>query len=114
MYLLTISLFELGQFLRILLWVFIPIFILVLLITTYIHHRRKRQVPKVVLEMGDLLMSGEADAIAYAEYQPDEDKLYKGLLWMKEKFEEYRVQADERVGLLRVQLDERTAVIEAL
>jgi len=112
MYLLTISLYEFGQFLRIVLWIFVPLFAIVLLITTYVHHRRKRQIHEVVLEGGELLVS--AEPIPYIEEQPDEDNLYKGLLWMKQKFEEYRIQSDDRVGLLKVQLDERTATIESL
>ena len=112
MHLLAISLFELGQFLRIVLWVFLPIFVIVLLIITYIHHRRKRQAPRLALEAGELLVSVESIP---ADMEPPEgDGLYKGLLWMKEKFEEYRVQSDERMSALKGQLDQRAATIEAL
>ena len=115
MHLLAISLYELGQFLRIVLWVFVPIFVIVLLITTYLHHRRKRRTAQMALETGELLLSaGSIESIPADMDQPDEDNLYKGLLWMKQKFEEYRIQADERVGALRVQVDQRGAAIEAL
>jgi peptidoglycan hydrolase CwlO-like protein len=112
MYLLLITLYELGQFLRIVLWVFLPLFVIVLLITTYLHHRRKRQRTEIALEGEELLLSGETAQVDGE--QLEEDNLYKGLLWMKQKFEEYRMQSDERVSNLKVQLDERGAAIEML
>lgn len=112
MYLLAISLFELGQFLRIVLWIFLPIFVIVLLITTYIHHRRKRQAPRLALETGEIL--APVESISADVEPPEKDDLYKGLLWMKEKFEEYRVQSDERVSALKGHMDQRAATIEAL
>jgi len=112
MHLLAISLFELGQFLRIVLWIFLPIFVIVLLITTYIHHRRKRQAPRLALETGEL--SVPVGSVSADPEPPEGDDLYKGLLWMKEKFEEYRVQSDERVSALKGDLDQRVATIEAL
>jgi uncharacterized coiled-coil protein SlyX len=112
MHLLAISLFELGQFLRIVLWVFLPIFVIVLLITTYIHHRRRRRPPQLALEAGELFVS--AGPISADLEQPEGDSLYKGLLWMKEKFEEYRVQSDERMSALKADLNQRAATIEAL
>jgi len=102
MHLLLITLYELGQFLRIVLWVFVPLFVIVLLITTYLHHRRKRQSAEVALETGEWLLP-EGPAPEERE-QPEENDLYKGLLWMKEKFEEYRVQSDERVSALKEEL----------
>ncbi len=39
---LTISLYEFGQFLRIVLWIFIPVATISMLVTTYLHYRRKR------------------------------------------------------------------------
>jgi len=105
MHFLIISLYELGQFLRIVLWVFLPLFVVVLLITTYLHHRRKRRSMPVALETGELLLPEGSEESAPAEMeQPDEDNLYKGFLWMKQKFEEYREQSDERVGALKEEL----------
>ena len=112
MHLLLITLYELGQFLRIVLWIFLPLFVIVLLITTYLHHRRKSRAGEVAVE-GEELLLPEGSVPADRE-EPDEDNLYKGLLWMKEKFEEYRVQSDERVSNLKAQLDERGAAIETL
>jgi flagellar biosynthesis/type III secretory pathway M-ring protein FliF/YscJ len=106
MQLLVISLYELGQFLRIVGWVFVPIFVIVLLITTYIHHRRKRRAPEMALAV--------AAADGNNGEEVEEDNLYKGMLWMKDKFEAYREQADERVGALKIQLDQRTSLIEVL
>lgn len=91
MYLLLITLYELGQFLRIVGWVFLPLFVIVLLITAYLHHRRKRQIR---VSMAD----GEGME------EPDQENLYKGFLWMKQKFEEYRRQSDERVSVLKEEL----------
>lgn len=45
---------------------------------------------------------------------PGGNEPYKGMLWIKEKFEEYRLQADERMGALRTELDRRGAIIESL
>jgi len=57
MHLLTISFYEFGQFLRILLWIFLPLFIIVLLITTYIHHRRRFRGAGIILENEGLLLA---------------------------------------------------------
>ncbi|HXB92045.1 MAG TPA: hypothetical protein VNU72_07145, partial [Puia sp.] len=40
---LTINLYEVGQFLRIFLWIFLPLSMISLLVTTYFHYRRKRR-----------------------------------------------------------------------
>lgn len=45
---------------------------------------------------------------------PGENEPYKGMLWIKGKFEEYRLQTDERMGALRTELDRRGAIIENL
>jgi len=141
MHLLTVSFYELGQFLRILLWIFLPLFIIVLLITTYIHYRRENRNAGVIVENEGLLLAVDAregifsdqpfregdtpvSEVARAEGslsegqtlmgQPDGDNLYKGLLWMKQKFEDYREQTDQRMGTLKEQLEQRTAVTHQL
>lgn len=141
MHLLTVSFYEFGQFLRILLWIFLPLFIIVLLITTYIHYRRANRNAGVIVENEGLLLAvgagegpfsdqpvreGETPVseVARAENslsegqtlmgQPDGDNLYKGLLWMKQKFEDYREQTDQRMGTLKEQLEQRTAVTQQL
>ena len=106
MYLLLITLYELGQFLRIVGWVFLPLFVIVLLITAYLHHRRKRQMRASVPD-GEEFLSPEGAGTPETEPgrgEPDEDHLYKGFLWMKQKFEEYREQSDQRVSALKEEL----------
>jgi hypothetical protein len=127
---LTISFYELGQFLRIVLWIFLPLFVIVLLVTTYIHHRRKMRDAGVFMESHGLVLAMEgiegaypgekpaSDASPVLEVidmdQPDGDNLYKGLLWMKQKFEDYREQADQRIAMLKEQLDQRTAAVQQI
>jgi len=139
MHLLTISFYEFGQFLRILLWIFLPLFVIVLLVTTYIHHRRRSREAGIIVENDGLLLAVEfPDGVgttsaqetpertgsslsgtedlqsSMGQGQPDGDNLYKGLLWMKQKFEDYREQADQRIGTLKEQLEQRTAVAQQL
>jgi hypothetical protein len=102
MYLLLITLYELGQFLRIVGWVFLPLFVIVLLVTAYLHHRRKRQMMASMPDAEEFLLSEGAPLPDMEE--PDGDSLYKGLLWMKQKFEEYRQQSDQRVNALKEEL----------
>jgi len=102
MHLLLISLYELGQFLRIVLWVFLPLFVIVLLITTYLHHRRKRLPAEEAPEAGEWPLP--EGSVPEEREEPEENDLYKGLLWVKQKFEEYRMQSDERVGALKEEL----------
>jgi len=130
MHLLTITFYEFGQFLRILLWIFLPLFIIVLLITTYIHYRRTNRNAGIIVENEGLLLAMDSGEGTFSEQpfrkgdtpvsevtdmgQPDGDNLYKGLLWMKQKFEDYREQTDQRIGTLKEQLEQRTAVAQQL
>jgi hypothetical protein len=155
MYLLTINLYELGQFLRIVLWIFLPIVILSMLVTTWLHYRRKGR------EQGGMLLAvegfgrlpeeshlraseaeaaaglagaaeatadsvrgadttadsvGDATATANAtndsadpaareeEWNEGNENIYRGILWMKEKYEQYRDMADRRYDQLREEL----------
>jgi len=117
-----ISGYELGQFLRILLWIFLPVAILSMLVTTWLHYRRRRR------ESGEILLSiegldtgngreeifvpvrlsengGEGEKDTEGEDQEYRDTVYKGILWMKEKYEQYRDMADQRYERLK---DEHT------
>jgi len=130
MHVLTISFYEFGQFLRILLWIFLPLFIIVLLITTYIHHRRRSRRAGIIVENEGLLLAVDPGEGVFSDQpfregvapvsgavdmgQPDGDNLYKGLLWMKQKFEDYREQTDQRIGTLKEQLEQRTADTQQL
>ena len=118
-----ISGYELGQFLRILLWIFVPMVIVSMLVTTWLHYRRKRR------DGGDLLLSIEGYGDGEAEiFQPIrvaakmagdssdtgeetgddtreyKETVYKGILWMKEKYEKYRDMSDQRYERLKDEL----------
>ena len=136
MYLLTINLYELGQFLRIVLWICLPVAILSMMITTWFHYRRKR------MDEGQLLLSvegfdpgggqdrlhempatgssggarmtatGEPGELPVTEAPLPEDEwmdgnnnIYRGIMWMKEKYEQYRELTDKRYEQLRDQLN---------
>jgi len=133
MYRLLINLYEFGQFLRILLWISVPLVILSMLVTTWLHYRRKRQVPEELLlslsgakgrEMGreeagpvvapSVLQSAGIggngrDPLGESAEEPaldpeQQEKVYKGILWMKQKYEQYRDMADRRYEQLKEQL----------
>jgi hypothetical protein len=42
------------------------------------------------------------------------ETIYRGILWMKEKYEQYREQADRQLAALRVQLDLKQGIIDEL
>jgi hypothetical protein len=97
MYLLSINFYELGQFLQIILWISLPMVIIVLLVTTYLHYRKKRKREKekeyVDIAGGPVEISLENTGNAY-----------RGLLWMKDKYEEYRDQTDNKLERLKGEL----------
>lgn len=122
MYLPIISGYELGQFLRILMWIFVPVAILSMLVTTWLHYRRKRR------ETGEAFLSieglnpgdgeeeifvpvrvagksgGRGKEVPEEEDQEYRDTVYKGILWMKEKYEQYRDISDQRYHRLKEEL----------
>ena len=149
MHLTVISGYELGQFLRILLWICVPIAMCVLLVTTWLQYRRRQTFSEgLLLSIEGVAGEGEAVPPAYhggahdeaAGGEPDEGKqgrvetavfeqssddrveeegrriadtfgeqdykenLYKGILWMKDKYEQYREMADQRYDRLKDQL----------
>jgi hypothetical protein len=123
MYVSMISGYELGQFLRILLWIAVPAVILLTMITTWLQYRRRRSQPAHLLlaieggpageEMEKELIASSFDGQTVddrveelAPQTEDEYKenLYKGILWMKEKYEQYRDLSDERYSRLKDQL----------
>ncbi len=160
MFLLLVNLYEFGQFLRIVLWISVPMFIVAMLVTTWLHYRRRRKTqdgmalsmegldlsapPEILIaamkrmsvspgptgehepasdteptltgagdsavapEPGlatgegiDAVIEGERETIAPADAV---DNMYKGILWMKEKYEQYRDMADQRIEQLKVQV----------
>ena len=172
MHLLTFTLYGFGQFLQILLWVFLPVFVLSLLVTTYLQYRKKT---KLAGQLQQALPAGhnqpssagagsshEAPVILYTEsgtppqpssisqspditghvspgtttphaenqdspenQQTPEDQdgpedyrgnPYKGLLWMKNKYEQERDLADTRYEQLKTDFrrsEERMAIMLA-
>ena len=152
MFLLLVNLYEFGQFLRILLWISVPMFIVAMLVTTWLHYRRRRKTqdemalsmegldlsaaPEILIaamkRSAVLPMLATADAgqnagesgsaatepgLAGAEgtepvleerevIAPEDaiDNMYKGILWMKEKYEQYRDMADQRIEQLKEQV----------
>ena len=134
MYRLLINLYEFGQFLRILLWIFVPIAVLSMLVTTWLHYRRKRRVPEELLlslsgvKAREIGLAGTAAIAAPAilEFAAEisgngqepldepagepvldpeqQENIYKGILWMKQKYEQYRDMADRRYEQLKEQL----------
>lgn len=151
MHLLLVNLYEFGLFLRILLWISVPLIVVTLLVTTWLHYRsRRKAVDEVRLSMegmditadpADLLaaiqgrvmpmlaegaggvegaareegvdrtagegsVSNEDGAGAPEESfsERERNRMYKGILWMKEKYEQYRDLADRRIEQLKDEL----------
>lgn len=140
MYLLTFSPYEFGQFLHILLCVSVPVAVLLMLITTYLHYRRKDKVTEdlvlsvegynpqddgkelIVNRLSQVQPVTSADSVsdpnspgegedpdagvsAEEEDPQQQENMYKGILWMKEKFEQYRDLADQRYEQLKEELN---------
>src|SRR5882757_5308523 len=135
-----INLYELGQFLRIILWISVPMVVLSMLVTTWLHYRRKRQMQEdmlLSLEVGEggFLMSsaeikgsgqqpmndgdgartdGMTNPMTSAMTSPmtegitmepeEKENIYKGILWMKEKYEQFRDMADRRYEKVKEEL----------
>src|ERR1700731_3749479 len=98
MYLLSVNLYEFGQFLQILLWISLPMVLAALLITTWLHYRKKRrqtqeepvyQDEKYQDEKprfpNDRLASGLFAGEPAAALPEESGNAYRGLLWMKDK-----------------------------
>jgi hypothetical protein len=122
--------YEFGQFLRILLWICVPIAMCVLLVTTWLQYRRRQKFSDGFLLSMEGVPAGGEEAMAPAypgaavdDHSKDDrveepaprvpetfgeddykDNLYKGILWMKEKYEQYREMADQRYERLKDQL----------
>jgi hypothetical protein len=115
MQLLVVNLYELGQFLRILLWIFLPVFILSALITTYVHYRKRRKNSGQDDPVMGLYAEGDLLAMPAGigtdegsrpdqrpEHGPDNvSEAYKGLLWLKNKYEQDREQATTKFVQLK-------------
>jgi len=141
MFLLLVNLYEFGQFLRILLWISVPMFIMAMLVTTWLHYRRRRKTPdEMALSMegfdlsvapeiliaamkrmsvspataGEQVLAVDAssapadtgDTVERETIAPADavENMYRGILWMKEKYEQYRDMADQRIEQLKEQV----------
>jgi hypothetical protein len=151
MYLLIINLYELGQYLRILLWIALPTSIVWMLVNTFLQYRRSWReqsglrlaiqggavedgpleagrfeagrleaerfeagpVEAVLPEAGPLSTQGFGQEAGGEEKEPEEEdidwndgneNMYRGILWMKEKYEQYRELTDLRYERLRDEL----------
>jgi hypothetical protein len=93
--------------------------ILLTMFTTWIHYRRGRMAAQLLLQLegmdeGDAFSLGPEDLSGDGRVDTErsvkdgeedyKENLYKGILWMKEKYEQYRDLADERCDRLKDQL----------
>jgi hypothetical protein len=116
---LIINGYEFGQWLRILLWIGMPLTVFLTLLTTWLNYRRSHGAGRLRLSMEgmdnggafsleseDLNGDGRVDTERSVKDGEEDYKenLYKGILWMKEKYEQYRDLADERHERLKDQL----------
>src|SRR5258707_5334282 len=110
MYFLAVNLYEFGQFLQILLWISLPMVLIALLVTTYLHYRKKRKqkdeedhLPGYAPD-SDRLANGLLIGEPAAVLQEEGGNAYRGLLWMKDKYEQYREQTDRKYEKLKEEL----------
>lgn len=116
---LIINGYEFGQWLCVLLWIGLPVTMYLTMWTTWFHYRRGRVAAQLLLlmegvdegggfsiEPEDLSGDGRVDTERSVKDGEEDYKenLYKGILWMKEKYEAYRDLADERYERLKEQL----------
>jgi len=100
MHVLLIDLYELSQFLRILAWIFFPLLLVTLLITAWLHRRKKKKT--LSADAPSYGLTGEDPP---SKETPQEgDSPYKGLLWMKYKYEQYREETDLRIERIKEEL----------
>src|ERR1700744_5653573 len=67
MFLLLVNLYEFGQFLRILLCISVPMFIVAMLVTTWLHYRRRRKTQdEMALSMEGLDLSAPPEILIAA------------------------------------------------
>ena len=124
---LIINGYEFGQWLRILLWICLPGTVLLTMVATWISYRRSRAAAEFLLLQMEGLDEGDAFSVEPEDVSKDlprdegdervdaersvkegeddyKENLYKGILWMKEKYEQYRDLADERHERLKDKL----------
>jgi hypothetical protein len=122
MCLLSVGLETVGLLLRVWLWISVPMAVIILLVATYFNYLRNARAKgmlKLAVEgwggevapgggesyigRDEVTRGGEAiSEEAEAELgETGKETIYRGILWMKEKYEQYREQADRRYEQLR-------------
>jgi hypothetical protein len=121
MCLLSVGLDTLGLLLRVWLWISVPMAVIILCVGTWMNYLRSaRSKGSLRLAVEGLGRDGEfssevegyrSDELGNVERADTSDReeltatgketIYQGILWMKEKYEQYREQADLRYELLR-------------
>jgi hypothetical protein len=124
---LIINGYEFGQGLRILLWIGVPLTVFLTLLTTWFHYRSQRAGSPYRSQPGSplvLSIEGMEEGGTFSVEPPGQGKdgwvdtertvnsgeedyrenMYRGILWMKEKYEQYRDLADQRYERLKEQL----------
>jgi hypothetical protein len=130
--------YELGQLLRILLWIMLPAVVLFIIINTWLQNRRKWKLAdqmflyegqeeegggareedqpireemrpvfeevQTVLEEVPPILGEVPSARENWEMDAANERIYKGVLWMKEKYEQFRDFADRRYELVKEEL----------
>jgi hypothetical protein len=127
----SITLETLGLLLRVWLWISVPMAVIILFIATYMNYLQNAR-PKGGLNLAVEGLGGEVspgngdiymrtDDVAGEEAGGEEEltatgkeTIYRGILWMKEKYEQYREQTDRQLAALRVQLDLKQGIINEL
>jgi hypothetical protein len=124
MCLLSVGLETLGLLLRVWLWISVPMAVIILCVGTWMNYLRTvRSKGSLRLAVESSGRDGEfssgveghrADELGNVERVDTSDReelsatgretIYQGILWMKEKYEQYREQADLRYELLREEL----------
>jgi hypothetical protein len=127
MCLLSVGLETLGLLLRVWLWISVPIAVILLLVATWLNYLRSSR-SKGNMRLAVEGLSGEGlpgndglEGVESVDYSDREDStpedsdreeltatgketIYQGIVWMKEKYEQYREQADQRYEHLREEL----------
>ncbi len=121
MYLQLVNGYAFGETLRMLLWISVPLVVIFFLITTWFNHRKEEEADGLVyaVDGGGISLETGADPERLARNEnsekPDErvdeldwaeenENMYKGILWLKEKYEQYRELSDQRYERVKEEL----------
>lgn len=96
MQILVVSLFELEQFLEILLWISLPIFVLSIVVATWMHYHKRKIAREEDRDESFPALDRFLQSIEAEGASP-----YQGMLWLKQKYELFKEQTDDRFGKLQ-------------